>query len=193
MDKSIGDRLKTIRKELSLTQAEMAQRLLLSHKGWQLLESPKASPGAQTLLKLAEFGFDPTWILTGNGSMRLTEEFSEAPQAPFETVSKPAPKTFEEPQNPHAVYRATVTTSGVDPELLGRVTGMVATLYRQAGIKLSHADAAKIGAPYYDRLRAMAVTGDEDERLALLGVLKVWLEKDITTTATETDNSKASA
>lgn len=193
MSEEIGARLVEVQKALGLSQREIASFLGLSLRGWQNLIYAKSSPSSETLIKLTEKGFSSDWLLTGSGSMSFSNELSETPQAPFETTSKVDQERPGQPVNPHEVYRATVTTSGVDPELLGRVTGMVATLYRHHGMKLSHADAAKIGAPYYDRLRAMAVTGDEDERLALLGVLRVWLEKELTTPASDFDNSKASA
>jgi len=181
---------------MGVSQREMGNILSISPGSWRVAENGSSVPGGQTLIRLAELGFDTNWILTGKGNMRLEPEQTGLPeklQAPFKTASKAGQERSEQPVNPHEVYRATVTTSGVDPELLGRVTGMVATLYRQHGKTLSHADAAKTAAPYYDRLRGIAVTGDEDERLALLGILRVWLEKDLTTTASDFDNSKASA
>ena len=35
------------------------------------METGKGKPSADTLLRLAELGFSPTWILTGMGPMRL--------------------------------------------------------------------------------------------------------------------------
>ncbi|MEN3930128.1 helix-turn-helix transcriptional regulator [Microvirga sp. W0021] len=204
MGSSVGERLRSIRKQLALKQAEMAAHMFMSVKGWQLLETPKAAPSAQTLTKLTELGFSADWILTGQGSMRFDDgvlleagqelgtEFNPYVQA-IESFKNKDPKPSETSQSPHEAMRETVTVTGTDPELMVRTTGMVESVYRINGINLSMSDVIRIGVPYYDRLRAISVTGTEDERLALLSLLKAWLEKDISTTASSSNNSKASA
>ncbi len=78
---------------MRVTQSKMAEIVGMSPRGWQQIERGDAIPSGQTLMKLAELGFDPTWILTGQGAMRLVkgasaQELSE-PSTPFEGASKP--------------------------------------------------------------------------------------------------------
>ncbi len=72
-NKLFGERLKEARKSLSLTQAEMADRLGMSLKGYQGNERSVAAPSALLVKGLSEMGISPLWILTGTGDMKLNK------------------------------------------------------------------------------------------------------------------------
>lgn len=73
MRKDIGERLQRVRKELGWALRKMAKEADVSLSTWQRLESGDNAPSGETLLKFVDLGLDPTWILTGRGSMRRTE------------------------------------------------------------------------------------------------------------------------
>ena len=50
---------------------EMARLLGMSPNSWKAIEKGSHLPSSETLLRLVDRGYDPTWILTGRGSMRL--------------------------------------------------------------------------------------------------------------------------
>jgi transcriptional regulator with XRE-family HTH domain len=65
-------RLKQLRELAGETnQKSMSLRLGLSPNAWRLMETGGGLPSADTLLRLADLGFSPTWVLTGQGPMRL--------------------------------------------------------------------------------------------------------------------------
>lgn len=67
----IRTRLETVRTDLDEPSAlSMSKRLGLGPNTWRLLEEGANLPSSATLLKLAELGFSPGWVLTGTGSMR---------------------------------------------------------------------------------------------------------------------------
>lgn len=53
-NKPIGERLKTIRKGVGLTQVEMAIKLGLAPHYYNAIESGRSNPGLKTLRKFAE-------------------------------------------------------------------------------------------------------------------------------------------
>lgn len=67
----VGQRLKQAREEIGLSQQGMAESLGLSLKGWQNIELGKNIPSGETLLRIAEQGFNPAWVLTGSGPHRI--------------------------------------------------------------------------------------------------------------------------
>lgn len=68
----VKSRLAHIRVQAGETnQKAMSLRLGLSPNAWRLMETGRGLPSADTLLRLAELGFSPTWVLTGQGPMRL--------------------------------------------------------------------------------------------------------------------------
>lgn len=67
---SIGYRLRTLRKELNLTQKEFSKRLLVSQPYLSGLESGGITPTSKlTKLICLEFGIREDWLLNGNGKM----------------------------------------------------------------------------------------------------------------------------
>lgn len=68
----IKDRLAQIRVQAGESnQKAMSLRLGLSPNAWRLMETGGGLPSADTLLRLADLGFSPTWVLTGQGPMQL--------------------------------------------------------------------------------------------------------------------------
>ncbi|HDY5341423.1 TPA: helix-turn-helix transcriptional regulator [Klebsiella pneumoniae] len=66
MSKTIGERVISVRKVAGLNQRDFAARLGVSNGGISQIESDKAMPGGDFLLRInQEFGVDITWLLTG--------------------------------------------------------------------------------------------------------------------------------
>ena len=70
----IANRLTAVRKELGKTQKMMSDVLKLGASTWQRLEAGNNAPSGETLLRIAELGFNPGWILTGTGPARLSDQ-----------------------------------------------------------------------------------------------------------------------
>lgn len=77
MSKEVGARVQQIRADVKLNQRDFAARLGISSGGISQVESGKAMPGGDFLLKIhQEFGVDVTWLLTGvsaTGSVPSTQ------------------------------------------------------------------------------------------------------------------------
>lgn len=69
----IAERMAEIRRYLDETLRSMAARLSLGEMTWQAYEKGRYLPGSETLLRLRHEGFNPTWVLTGEGPMRLPQ------------------------------------------------------------------------------------------------------------------------
>lgn len=69
----IAKRLEVVRRELGKTQKMMSSSLGLGASTWQRLEAGLNAPSGETLLKIAELGFNPGWVLTGQGERKLGE------------------------------------------------------------------------------------------------------------------------
>ncbi len=67
----IADRIAEVRAATGLSQRAIAQKIGISVRTWQEIESGKNVPSGETLLKIAELGFSPGWILTREGQMHL--------------------------------------------------------------------------------------------------------------------------
>ena len=66
MSKEVGARVLQVRQDANLNQREFATRIGISSGGISQIESGKAMPGGDFLLKIhQEFGVDVTWLLTG--------------------------------------------------------------------------------------------------------------------------------
>ena len=69
------DRVGKIRERFSLSQTEMAERVGLSLRAYQNYErGEREVPVALVRALYAEFRVDPVWLLTGSGSMIISEE-----------------------------------------------------------------------------------------------------------------------
>ncbi|MFO8144698.1 MAG: XRE family transcriptional regulator [Candidatus Syntrophosphaera sp.] len=66
----IGDRLRSLRKKLKLTQVELAETLRIKASAISQMESNKIKPSLDTLKTLATvYGVNLHWLITGRGSM----------------------------------------------------------------------------------------------------------------------------
>lgn len=65
---TIGERLKKIRENLGLSQANMAILAGCHKKSWEGYEAENSLPGGEVLSKLAKAGIDINWVLTGQVS-----------------------------------------------------------------------------------------------------------------------------
>mgnify|MGYP004569910257 CR=1 FL=1 len=70
MNKSIGERIKFIRKEASMTQAKFGDKLRLSQDQISAIELGKRTPQLDTLdLIEIHFGINKDWLINGTGEM----------------------------------------------------------------------------------------------------------------------------
>lgn len=70
-DNTIGERLVLCRELLDLKPGPMATKLEIAASTLKNIESGLNVPNGETLLRYAALGFNPGWILTGIGDMRL--------------------------------------------------------------------------------------------------------------------------
>jgi transcriptional regulator with XRE-family HTH domain len=135
-DQTIGGRLRMLRKELGLSQQEIADRIGLSVGGWAKSELDKAVPSGDTLLRLKAIGYNPGWILTGFGAKRM-----ETVQAQMEAIP-----------------------SAIDAELMERLHDRVAAIFHDVGQKPPARRIAREAANLYNEL-ALVVSDMSDHEL----------------------------
>jgi transcriptional regulator with XRE-family HTH domain len=70
---NFSDRLREIRKERKLNQREMAERFGVSLRSLQRYEDGSKFPDFVVLEKLAEFGYNLHWFITGDGDKFLSK------------------------------------------------------------------------------------------------------------------------
>ena len=68
----IGNRLVQVRKDLGLSQTQLADRLGIHWQTISRVETGQRKVDAEVLVCLCEMGYDATWLLTGKGDMLLT-------------------------------------------------------------------------------------------------------------------------
>ena len=71
---SIGERLRLLRGEFDLSQADMSSKFRIPFGSWKKYEAGPSEPGAGALRGLAEGGVNINWLLTGEGEMLLTDQ-----------------------------------------------------------------------------------------------------------------------
>ncbi len=69
---SVPDRLRQIRGDRS--QRDIASDLKVAVNSWRRYESGEREPSAEILRELARTGWNPTWVLTGEGDERLSPD-----------------------------------------------------------------------------------------------------------------------
>ncbi|MQT14420.1 helix-turn-helix domain-containing protein [Segnochrobactrum spirostomi] len=69
---TIASRLLEIREKSRQTQRGISNALGIAYRTWQDIEKGKNVPSGETLLRIAQFGYSPTWVLTGQGPMELS-------------------------------------------------------------------------------------------------------------------------
>ncbi|WP_029005722.1 helix-turn-helix domain-containing protein [Azorhizobium doebereinerae] len=71
-NRSIGARFTEIRLDIGERSATaMSKRLGIGVNAWKGYEEGQGTPSWATLEKLVALGYDPTWLMTGSGSMKL--------------------------------------------------------------------------------------------------------------------------
>lgn len=155
-----------LRKELGLSQQEIADRIGLSTGGWAKSEQNKALPSGDTLLRLEAVGYNPGWILTGHGAKRM------------ESVRS---------------HEKTLATA-VDAELIERLHDRVASIFHDAGQKPPQRRIAREAANLYNEL-AKAVPDLTDAELvdAMLPQIALSFKRRIEQAAAEPGSGKRSA
>lgn len=93
---SLGQRLKSLRTALSLTQKDAALRLGIAVRTYQNYEQDEREPGAAFIVGMKErFGVAPLWLLTGEGPVQLDERDDAKVEA--------APETFPAQERRHDI------------------------------------------------------------------------------------------
>lgn len=156
MTDDIGRRIAQIREATGLKQQSIADRVGVSLRTWQAIERGENIPTGQTLLKIAELGFDPGWILTGNGFMEI-EDSSRA-----------------------GAFRAGSRLGGDPPdsELMGRVVDTIVRVAKGCGVSIPPVDLGRQAMERYAEL--MAASSDPAERLAMLKLMAVQIRAELT-------------
>lgn len=65
---SIGNRIRTVRKENGLTLVTFGERIGITNPSLSAIENGKTNPSTQTVMLICrEFGVNETWLRTGEG------------------------------------------------------------------------------------------------------------------------------
>jgi transcriptional regulator with XRE-family HTH domain len=88
---TIGDRLRSIREYLGLTQTEAAARFGMGESSWKRLELEDRAPKGEVLAKLVEMHFSSDWLLTGIGEMRREDPAIDARLEELHRLLQPEP------------------------------------------------------------------------------------------------------
>ncbi len=184
---NISGRLKAARASLNMSQGELAALMSLSLGALKKIESARNTPSGETLLKYVSVGFSPTWILTGDGPMLLSElrqlqnegaPITSQTQQQTETQTPAAPVTEVVP----ADYSA-ASQEHLDQEILPRVVDAVSRAYRAEGISISVIDLVRIGSDYlrdvvhaFSRAHAPLTI---DAIIPVAWLLTAWVQRDL--------------
>lgn len=122
---TLANRIREARKFLRLTQAEFAAKTGVSERSLQGFERGRGVPSGETLLKIAELGLNPGWLLIGTGNMLLRDRQDDGP-----------------------------AHGDLDRELMGRVVDAITRLYRDLAISLSPVDLGRLSAEKYAEIAA---------------------------------------
>ncbi len=77
-----GTRLRTFRENLRLSQAEIAEKVVISQAGWWQAENGRHHLALDNLVTLHDlYGLNLNWLLTGMGPMRVSEKGPWGPNA----------------------------------------------------------------------------------------------------------------
>lgn len=155
MSAEIGARLLQIRNESRLSQRDFSRHVGIAFRTWQTIEAGKNVPSGETLLKIAALGYNPGWILTGQGFMRL--------EAASETGVFAADDELVE--------------EDYDAELFGRIVDTIVRVAKEVGASIPPVDLGRRAVEIHRELGA--ATLDPTERLAMLKLLAVQLKKEM--------------
>ena len=82
---TIGERIKTIRKDAKLTQKEFADAIDVQRLAVASWEQGQKSPGKARLYVIAErFKVNPQWLIDGTGDIYRSDALNDATQAQIE-------------------------------------------------------------------------------------------------------------
>ena len=117
----LGERLRAVRKSLGLTREEMASKLSISDRSLYNYERGSRSPSAEVLLSMVKrFMVSPFWLLTGQGTMLLSEEFRPTQRKARE---KDYPQIVSKQENPQ-LYRLVTVLKESRPKEITRFMKM---------------------------------------------------------------------
>lgn len=160
MSDPVAERLRAARAATHCSQVEFAKKIDLSLSALKRIEAGYNVPSGETLLSYVKLGFSPTWILTGDGPMRLGDE----PQAqPTSSKSSDSPTSS--------------TPAGIDGPLYDAVRKLVVKIYSEEQVRLPQEALFQEVAHWYNEVWARA--DDRDERLALMSWLETRLRKQL--------------
>lgn len=170
MSRGIAERLIQMRTNRRISQTEMARMAGLGLRGWQKIESGNNLPSSQTLMKLAENGFNPAWILTGIGQMQL------------DGIGAPSG-----PENP----QASSILQTADDDLHGRTLEAVSTAYKEAGVRISLRNLGSIASAKAREIAASS--NDPAEWPVMIKYMATQLKNELQKPVSDLDNNKATA
>lgn len=84
MNKDFPSNLKVLRKKMSLTQTELAEKLNMSQKAISHYERGDSEPDIDTLIKLSDILLVPIDVLVGKYRLSETTEDIKKPKLDFE-------------------------------------------------------------------------------------------------------------
>lgn len=154
-----------IRADAAMTQKMMSSRLGLGQNSWQRLEAGLNAPSGETLLAISELGYDPTWVLTGSGTMR------------------------REPSNAPTLDQS--DSAGIDEELFARITDAIVRLYKDEQVSISPMDLGRLSARKYAEITS--ATGASEERRLMVKLIAAQLRAALQAAAAEPGTGKRSA
>ena len=189
MSKEVGLRIKQVRHAIGFPQKKVPEGLNIGAGTWQKIERGDNLPSGETLMKIAELGFNPGWILTGEGSMYLKKNDTEKTEQGQESSIEKSKRTLESFSS-NDLNRPTNDYANAYDELIGRVFEAVANVYDETNRRLSRRNMAELASSKSREIWDISQNPDDwPPMVQLIAVqLKRKLQKEI-----YTDNSKASA
>lgn len=153
MSDTIAARLLLVRQTSQLSQRNFSRHSGVAFRTWQTIEAGGNVPSGETLLKLSALGWNPGWILTGRGPMRLDDPAGATPAG----VGSPA--------------------TPLDAELLGGIIETIIHEAQAAGVSIPPAELGRKAGKTYAEL--MAASSDPAERRAMLKLTAVQLRREL--------------
>lgn len=144
---SVAERIKQVRTHLGLTQTEMAAKMSVTLRPYQLYEAGERPPKAESLEALIRLGINVNWLLSGEGEMLLGT-----------TILDPACGS-----GGFLVH----ALAALDAELNGRINEAVTTVYAECGAKISPRDMGRVTAEIYNEIAAAGLESWEEKMGAL--------------------------